>query len=118
MLAILRDLTGSFAAGFYMVAIADVLTLLMLHGAGADEGTYLDQVNGLLMRLAERHGYILVSPLGFTPLGAHGNPLRLPAFFGQTAAAAGFRQAFPQSAKSDPFHDLKEGDECTRWPVS
>ena len=27
MLGILRDLTGSFAAGFYMVAIADVLTL-------------------------------------------------------------------------------------------
>ena len=27
MLGILRDRTGSFAAGFYMVAIADVLTL-------------------------------------------------------------------------------------------
>ena len=27
MLGILRDTTGSFAAGFYMVAIADVLTL-------------------------------------------------------------------------------------------
>jgi len=27
MLGILRDLTGSFAAGFYMVAIADVITL-------------------------------------------------------------------------------------------
>ena len=27
MLGILRDRTGSFAAGFYMVAIADVVTL-------------------------------------------------------------------------------------------
>jgi nitrate/nitrite transporter NarK len=27
MLGILRDRTGSFAAGFYMVAIADVITL-------------------------------------------------------------------------------------------
>jgi hypothetical protein len=27
MLGILRDWTGSFAAGFYMVAIADVITL-------------------------------------------------------------------------------------------
>jgi len=27
MLGILRDLTGSFAAGFYMVAMADVITL-------------------------------------------------------------------------------------------
>jgi cyanate permease len=30
MLGILRDLTGSFAAGFYMVAIADVLTLILI----------------------------------------------------------------------------------------
>jgi hypothetical protein len=32
MLGILRDWTGSFAAGFYMVAIADVITvgLIML----------------------------------------------------------------------------------------
>ena len=173
MLGILRDLTGSFAAGFYMVAVADVITLtlivaalsddarsdadmnrrirdvylraacaephhlrpgaeraatgdqhrqyvfaptgqqmpyriyvpktwdgkaslpiiLMLHGAGANESTYLDQADGLLMKLAEQHGYIVVSPLGFTPLGAYGNPLRLPAVFGQTAAAASQRAA-------------------------
>jgi predicted MFS family arabinose efflux permease len=30
MLGILRDLTGSFAAGFYMVAIADILTLTLI----------------------------------------------------------------------------------------
>jgi predicted MFS family arabinose efflux permease len=30
MLGILRDLTGSFAAGFYMVAVADVLTLTLI----------------------------------------------------------------------------------------
>jgi cyanate permease len=30
MLGILRDLTGSFAAGFYMVAIADLLTLTLI----------------------------------------------------------------------------------------
>jgi predicted MFS family arabinose efflux permease len=30
MLGILRDLTGSFAAGFYMVAIADVITLTLI----------------------------------------------------------------------------------------
>ena len=170
MLGILRDQTGSFAAGFYMVAIADVITLvliavlyrmtrgethmkrqfvtcmcalalsltvsaqapargtgdqrrqyvfaptgqqmpyriyvpktwdgkaslpiiLMLHGAGANEGTYLDQADGLLMKLAEQHRYIVVSPLGFTPLGAYGNPLRLPAVFGQSAAAASQRAA-------------------------
>ena len=67
--------------------------ILMLHGAGANEGTYLDQAEGLLMKLAEQHGYIVVSPLGFSPLGAYGNPLRLPAVFGQTAAAASQRAA-------------------------
>jgi poly(3-hydroxybutyrate) depolymerase len=67
--------------------------ILMLHGAGANEGTYLEQADGLLMKLAEQHGYIVVSPLGFTPLGAYGNPLRLPAVFGQAAAAASQRAA-------------------------
>ena len=57
--------------------------VLFLHGAGANERTYLDIANGQLQTLAEKHGYIVVSPLGFTPLGAFGNPLRLPAVFGQ-----------------------------------
>lgn len=72
---------------------ASLPIILMLHGAGANEGTYLDQADGLLMKLAEQHGYIVVSPLGFSPLGAYGNPLRLPAVFGQPAAAASQRAA-------------------------
>jgi predicted peptidase len=62
--------------------------LLFLHGAGANERSYLDMADGLIRQLAETHGYILVSPLGFTPLGAYGNPLRLPAVFGESATAA------------------------------
>lgn len=72
---------------------ASLPILLMLHGAGANENTYMDQADGLLMKLAEQHGFIVVSPIGFTPLGAYGNPLRLPAVFGQTAAAASQRAA-------------------------
>ena len=67
--------------------------ILMLHGAGANENSYMDQAGGLLRTLAEQHGYIVVSPFGFTPLGAYGNPLRLPAVFGQPAAAAQQRGA-------------------------
>ena len=67
--------------------------LLFLHGAGANESTYLDMADGLLGKLAERHGYIVVSPLGFAPLGAYGNPLRLPAVFGESATAAAQRAA-------------------------
>ena len=67
--------------------------LLFLHGAGANESTYLDMAGGLLGQLAEKHGYIVVSPLGFTALGAYGNPLRLPAVFGESATAATQRAA-------------------------
>jgi predicted peptidase len=67
--------------------------LLFLHGAGADESTYLDMADGQLRKLAEQHEYIVVSPLGFSPLGAYGNPLRLPAVFGESAAAAAQRAA-------------------------
>jgi poly(3-hydroxybutyrate) depolymerase len=67
--------------------------ILVLHGGGANENTYMDQASGLLPTLAEQHGYIVVSPLGLTPIGAYGNPLRLPAVFGQSAAAATQRAA-------------------------
>src|SRR5690348_8566274 len=67
--------------------------ILFLHGAGANESTYLDIADGLLRKLAEQHGYIVVSPLGFTPLGAYGNPLRLPAVFGESEAARAQRAA-------------------------
>ena len=33
-----------------------------------------------------------MSPLGFTPLGAYGNPLRLPAVFGESKTAAAQRE--------------------------
>jgi len=67
--------------------------MLFLHGAGANERTYLDMADGLARKLAEQHGFILVSPLGFAPLGAYGNPLRLPAVFGQSELAAAQRAA-------------------------
>lgn len=72
---------------------ASLPVILMLHGGGANENTYMDQAGGLLPTLAEQHGYIVVSPLGLTPTGAYGNPLRLPAVFGQPEAAAAQRAA-------------------------
>jgi len=62
--------------------------VLFLHGAGSNERSYLDMADGIVRRLAEQHGYIVVSPLGFRPMGAYGNPLRLPAVFGESEAAA------------------------------
>jgi predicted esterase len=62
--------------------------VLMLHGGGSNESQYLDQNNKQLLKLAEDHGYLLVSPLGWNPLGAFGTCLRLPAVFGEAEAAA------------------------------
>ena len=53
--------------------------IVMLHGAGADENRYMDMNHQQILRLAEQHGYVLVSPLGYTPLGAYGTPLNEPA---------------------------------------
>ena len=72
---------------------ASLPIVLMLHGGGANENTYMDMSDGLIRKLAGQHGYIVVSPLGFTPLGAFGNPLRLPAVYGESAAAATQRAA-------------------------
>ncbi len=62
--------------------------VLMLHGGGSNESQYLDQNNKQLLKLAEEHGYLLVSPMGWSPLGAFGTCLRLPAVFGQAETAA------------------------------
>ncbi|HVB86020.1 MAG TPA: alpha/beta hydrolase-fold protein [Candidatus Dormibacteraeota bacterium] len=60
--------------------------IVMLHGAGSDENRYLDGHNKQLLKLAEQHGYVLVSPLGYNRFGAYGTPLKLPAVFGQPEA--------------------------------
>src|SRR4029078_3625845 len=75
--------------------------ILMLHGAGANENTYMDQAGGLLPKLAAQYGYIVVAPMGFAPLGAYGNPLRLPAVFGENAAAATQRAAVTPSRQRE-----------------
>jgi len=62
--------------------------IVMLHGAGTDENWYVDANDKQFIRLAEQHGYAVVSPLGYTRMGAYGTPLRLPAVFGNPEAAA------------------------------
>ena len=73
--------------------------VVMLHGAGSDENRYMDANNKQLLRLAELHGYVVASPLGYSPLGAYGTPLRLPAVFGQPEAAAKQRSAVTPEAE-------------------
>lgn len=58
----------------------DQLPLLMfLHGAGNNESSYLDANNKQMVKLADQHNVILVSPLGAD--GAYGTFIRLPVMF-------------------------------------
>ena len=81
---------------------------VFLHGAGADENRYVDSNDRQLIRLAEQHGCILVSPLGYTRMGAYGTPLRLPAVFGNPEAAAQQRAAV--TAERERTLELSEKD--------
>jgi poly(3-hydroxybutyrate) depolymerase len=82
--------------------------VLFLHGAGANERTYLDIADGLLRKLAEKHSYIVVSPLGFTPLGAYGSALRLPGVYGQpTVTTAQLAAVTPQRRRELALSELE-----------
>jgi predicted peptidase len=61
--------------------------IVFLHGAGSDENRYIDANDRQIIRLSEQHGFILLSPLGYTSFGAYGTPLRLPAVFGNPKIA-------------------------------
>ena len=82
--------------------------IMMLHGAGADENRYVDMNNKQIIRLAEQHGYVVASPLGYSPLGAYGTPLRLPAVFGQAEVAA--KQRAGVTAEAEHTLELSEKD--------
>ncbi|HEX2934672.1 MAG TPA: alpha/beta hydrolase-fold protein, partial [Bacteroidales bacterium] len=62
--------------------------VMFLHGAWNDENSYLDADDKLMLKLAEKYGFLLVSPLGYSKLGAYGTCLRLPAGFGKSEEAA------------------------------
>ncbi len=79
---------------------------MFLHGSGSDENSYLDQNNQQLIKLAQEHGYLLVSPLGVS--GAYGNFLRLSAPFGDEAGAAELMAAV--TAETERANALSEQD--------
>ena len=80
---------------------------MFLHGAGNDESSYLDQNGKLMVTLAEQHDYVLVSPLGYQ--GAYGSYLRLPAVFGQLAAAEE-QVATAKTPEAEALQRLSEQD--------
>ncbi len=80
--------------------------VMFLHGGGSNESTYLDADNKLMVRLADEHGYLLVSPMG--DKGAYGNFLRLSAQFGNPGGAAELMAQI--TAASERTNELSEKD--------
>ncbi|HVT06516.1 MAG TPA: hypothetical protein VHO67_03625 [Polyangia bacterium] len=79
---------------------------MFLHGAGADESTYVDQNNKQMLTLAQQHGYLLVAPLG--DKGAYGNFLRLSSPFGKPDEAA--KLMAQVTAADERTNELSEQD--------
>jgi predicted peptidase len=46
--------------------------VVFLHGAGGDENNGIERGNGILPRLAEQHGFIVLSPLGYRMESSYG----------------------------------------------
>jgi poly(3-hydroxybutyrate) depolymerase len=80
--------------------------VMFLHGASNDESSYLDQNGKQMVKLAEQHGYVLVSPLGHR--GAYGNFLRLPADFSKPDEAA--KMLAMRTAQTEAAQELSEKD--------
>ncbi|WP_201787360.1 alpha/beta hydrolase-fold protein [Paludibacter jiangxiensis] len=80
--------------------------VMFLHGGWNDESSYLDQNDKQLVKLADKYGYLLVSPLGYH--AAYGNSLLLPAVFGQPYEAAKILAA--RTATKDSAQVLSEKD--------
>ena len=82
--------------------------IVMLHGGGSNENRYMDSNGKQMQLLAEQHGYVVVIPLGYSPLGAFGTPLKLPAVFGQAEVAA--KQRAEVTADAEHTLELSEKD--------
>lgn len=80
--------------------------VMFLHGGGSNESSYLDQNNKQMVKLANEHGFLLVSPMG--DKGAYGNFLRLSAPFGNEKGAADLMAQVTQ--ESERTNQLSEKD--------
>jgi poly(3-hydroxybutyrate) depolymerase len=73
--------------------------VVVLHGSGADQDTYFKRRGPVLTTEAEKHGFIVVTPLGYRPTGGwgrSGSPAAAPA--GAAAGARGAAAGVPPDA--------------------
>ncbi|MFN8357208.1 MAG: hypothetical protein U0Y10_22320 [Spirosomataceae bacterium] len=84
--------------------------IVLLHGGGGNENTLMDRGNSIALKLAEKHGYIVLSPLGYMPIGAYGTPLRLPAVYGKPEEQAKQKAVFAKDTARQKILALSEKD--------
>lgn len=68
--------------------------IVLLHGGGGNENSLVEKDNTISLLLAEKYGFMVLSPLGYMPIGAYGTPLRLPAVFGKKEEQAKQKAVF------------------------
>ena len=77
---------------------SELPAMMFLHGAWNDENQYVDADNHLMESLAETYGFLLISPLGYSKLGAYGSAMSLSSMFGNIAGQV----AAKAKAEADP----------------
>jgi predicted peptidase len=80
--------------------------VVVLHGGGSNQNTPFERNDNILAKEAEKHGFIIVSPLGGGPSGGYGAPYR-PVFApGANRPPAADRPAAPDT----PERRISESD--------
>ncbi len=87
--------------------------VIVLHGGGGSENSLVENNNKISLLLAEKYGFIVLSPLGFSPLGAYGTPLRLPAVYGKPDEQAKQKTAFATDTTRQKLLALSEKEVLT-----
>jgi poly(3-hydroxybutyrate) depolymerase len=73
--------------------------IVIFHGGGQSEDTPFTRTNGQLQKLAEEHGYIVISPFGYRSTAFFGNTWPIPKGSNTAAPATDQQQAYALAEK-------------------
>src|SRR5580693_9514430 len=73
--------------------------IVIFHGGGQSEDTPFTRTNGQLQKLAEEHGYIVISPFGYRSTAFFGNTWPIPKGSNTAAPATDQQQTYALSEK-------------------
>ena len=92
--------------------------LFVLHGATRDDNFYFDRDGHILTKLAEQHGYLVVSPFGYRPTGRLGRRLHdWRRGNGRSPASPGAMERAGRSQRLRPDYEGISDRHLARLPV-